>query len=209
MSFMMDRWTGQTKKKWSLCHHYSVAGDTNAKQEMSNDTYAPWPWPTDPKINRGHLLVMTSLHVKYEDSVIKGIIDNQRKPFGLPTNIQTNISKTIYPHFFEGGHKNLSRTSLLHSLMLIYITNLLQQEHFLKVFCKDFCSNKYFIFRYTFWANKYLTATCYLEKLVQKRQAQWKLHCFNNHLFNFLSFYFHHQNYHFRGWERKKVYVDK
>ena len=27
----------------------------------------------DPKINRGHLLVMTNLHVKYKDSVINGI----------------------------------------------------------------------------------------------------------------------------------------
>ena len=30
-------------------------------------------WHSDPKINRGHLLVMTNLHVKYEDSVINGI----------------------------------------------------------------------------------------------------------------------------------------
>ena len=29
--------------------------------------------PCDPKINRGHLLVMTNLHVKYEDAVINGI----------------------------------------------------------------------------------------------------------------------------------------
>ena len=43
------------------------------KQEMSNDTYATLTLTSDPKINRGHLLVMTSLHVKYEDSVINGI----------------------------------------------------------------------------------------------------------------------------------------
>ena len=29
--------------------------------------------PSDPKINRGHLLVMINLHVKYEDSVMNGI----------------------------------------------------------------------------------------------------------------------------------------
>ena len=29
--------------------------------------------PSDPKINRGHLLAMTNQHVKYEDSVINGI----------------------------------------------------------------------------------------------------------------------------------------
>ena len=46
-----------------------------SKQEMSNDTYPPDHdlGPSDPKINRGHLLVMTNLHVKYEDSVINGI----------------------------------------------------------------------------------------------------------------------------------------
>ena len=38
-------------------------------------------WPTDPKINRGHLLVMTNLHVKYEAFVIYSFQDNQRKPF--------------------------------------------------------------------------------------------------------------------------------
>ena len=48
---------------------------------------------------------MTNLHVKYEDSVINGIWDNQRKPLGLPTDRPTDISKTIYPLFLEGGHK--------------------------------------------------------------------------------------------------------
>ena len=37
-----------------------------AKQEMLIDTYAPLTLNFD-KINRGHLLVMTNLHVKYED----------------------------------------------------------------------------------------------------------------------------------------------
>ena len=60
-------------------------------------------WPTDPKINRGHLLVIINQHIKYEDSVMKGIQNNQRKPSGLPTDQQTDISKTIYPLFFEGG----------------------------------------------------------------------------------------------------------
>ena len=55
--------------------------------------------PSDPIINRGHLLVKTNLYVKYEDFVINGFHDNQRKPYGL----QTNISKTIYPLFLEGG----------------------------------------------------------------------------------------------------------
>ena len=61
-------------------------------------------WPSDPKINRGHLLVMATLHVKYEDSVINGISDNQRKPHwstdrhtDRPTDLPTDISKTIYP----------------------------------------------------------------------------------------------------------------
>ena len=34
------------------------------------DIEGQWPWPSDPKINRGHLLVMANLHVKYEDFVL-------------------------------------------------------------------------------------------------------------------------------------------
>ena len=37
-------------------------------------------WLSEPKINRGHLLIMTNLHVKYEDIVINDFQDNQRKP---------------------------------------------------------------------------------------------------------------------------------
>ena len=43
---------------------------------MSYDTYAPPDLdlcPRDPKINRGHLLIMTNLQVKYEHSVTNGI----------------------------------------------------------------------------------------------------------------------------------------
>ena len=52
-------------------------------------------------MNRGHLLVRTNLHVKYEDLEMYGFQDNQRKSSGL----LTDISKTIYPLFFEGRHK--------------------------------------------------------------------------------------------------------
>ena len=40
-------------------------------------------WPTDHKIDRGHLLVLTNLHVKYEEFVIyvNGFQDNQQKTF--------------------------------------------------------------------------------------------------------------------------------
>ena len=38
-------------------------------------------WPSNAKINRGHLLVLANQHVKYEDSVMNGIQDNQQKPF--------------------------------------------------------------------------------------------------------------------------------
>ena len=46
------------------------------EQEMSNDTYASLNLNFElvtQKNNRGHLLVMANLHVKYEDSVINGI----------------------------------------------------------------------------------------------------------------------------------------
>ena len=42
-------------------------------------------------------------HVKYEDSMINGIQDNQRN---------TDISKTINTLFFEGGDKNIVRINL-------------------------------------------------------------------------------------------------
>ena len=41
------------------------------KQEMSYDTYAPLTY--DPKINRGHLLVIINQHMKYEDCMMNGI----------------------------------------------------------------------------------------------------------------------------------------
>jgi len=52
-------------------------------------------WPREPTTNQ---------HVKYESSVINSFQDNERKPFGLPTegridgrtDGRTNISKTIY-----------------------------------------------------------------------------------------------------------------
>jgi hypothetical protein len=45
--------------------------------------YHSWPlWPySDPRINRGHLLVMINQYVKYEDFVIKSNQDNEQKPF--------------------------------------------------------------------------------------------------------------------------------
>ena len=46
------------------------------KQEMSYNTYAPPDldlWPSEPNINRGHILVMINLHVKYEVFVMNGI----------------------------------------------------------------------------------------------------------------------------------------
>jgi hypothetical protein len=50
-----------------------------------NHTYIQGPcqldlWPSDSKINRGHLLVMNNQHVKYKDFVINSFQDNERKP---------------------------------------------------------------------------------------------------------------------------------
>jgi hypothetical protein len=38
-------------------------------------------WPSDPKIYRGHVLVMTNLYVKDEDIVINTFQGNKQKPF--------------------------------------------------------------------------------------------------------------------------------
>ena len=45
----------------------------------------------------------TNKHVKYESSVLNSFKDNYRKPFGLPMDRLTDISKTTSPLFFEGG----------------------------------------------------------------------------------------------------------
>jgi hypothetical protein len=51
----------------------------------------------DPKINSGHLLVMTNHHTKFEVPRPKGSLVIDRKPFGL----WTDKCKAMYPHFFE------------------------------------------------------------------------------------------------------------
>ena len=56
----------------------------------------------DPKMDRGHLLVMTALQEKYEDYVICGFQDNQQKPSGLPTDRPT-LAKQYTPSSLNGG----------------------------------------------------------------------------------------------------------
>jgi hypothetical protein len=41
-------------------------------------------WPSDPKINRGHLLVVTNHYVKYEDFVINTFQDKQCQKTHMP-----------------------------------------------------------------------------------------------------------------------------
>ena len=67
--------------------------------------------PTDPKLDRGHLLFMFNLHVKYEDFVIhvNGIEDNQHKLFSLPTDRAT-LAKQYTPSSSKGGIKYVKRT---------------------------------------------------------------------------------------------------
>ena len=63
------------KGKWFEVNdpNHSGTDENNTKQEMSYDTDAPLTLTFDPKINRGHLLVIINQHVKYEDSVKDGI----------------------------------------------------------------------------------------------------------------------------------------
>ena len=66
-------WRTQSKR-YSLTE--SIPEHNNKKQEMSNDIYAPLTLTFNlvtPKINTGHLLVMTNLHVKYKHSVTNSI----------------------------------------------------------------------------------------------------------------------------------------
>ena len=71
--------------------------------------------PSDPKINMGHLQVITKLHVKYKGSVMNGFHDNQLKPFGLPTDIPTNqptLVKQYTPSSLKGGITTLEFTEI-------------------------------------------------------------------------------------------------
>jgi hypothetical protein len=65
-------------------------------------------WPLDPKINRGHLLVMYNHHTKFKVPRFKCSLVIDRKTFGLwtdrPTDRPTDKCKATYPLFFEGGH---------------------------------------------------------------------------------------------------------
>jgi hypothetical protein len=42
-----------------------------------------WPWPSDPKMNRGHLLVMTNHYEKYEDFVMHILKKISRSHFDI------------------------------------------------------------------------------------------------------------------------------
>ena len=62
--------------------------------------------PRNPKLNRGHLLVMTNNHAKLEDpwAMSSLVIDRTRYVYGL-----TYMCKAIYHNFFKGqGIKNAS-----------------------------------------------------------------------------------------------------
>ena len=64
-------------------------------------------WPSDLKINRGHLRVMINVPMKFHDPRPKRSWVIIRKPFGGRTDRRTDkptdMCKTIYPLFFEGG----------------------------------------------------------------------------------------------------------
>ena len=66
-------------------------------------------WPGNTKFNRGHLPVMTNHHIKLEDSQSMSslVIDQTRFVYGpteRPTIRRTDMCKSIYPLFLEGGH---------------------------------------------------------------------------------------------------------
>ena len=67
-----------------------------------------WPWPCDLKINRGHLRVMINVPMKFHDPRrMRSWLIIRQPPGGRtdrPTDRPTDMSKAIYPLFFEGGH---------------------------------------------------------------------------------------------------------
>ena len=61
-------------------------------------------WPSDLKINRGHLLVMINVPMKFHDPRPKRSWVIVWQPPGGRTDRTTDMSKAIYPLFFEGGN---------------------------------------------------------------------------------------------------------
>ena len=58
------------------------------------------------KINTGHVLTKTNQHVKYESPVTNSFQDNDRKPFGLPTDQHTCKQNNMPPLLRRGGKIN-------------------------------------------------------------------------------------------------------
>ena len=79
-------------------------------------------WPSDPKINRGHSLVITKLHIKYEDC-FNGFQDNQRKPFGLPTDRPTLASSK------RGKNTNETFAHTSARSLVVFIVLYIKGEH--------------------------------------------------------------------------------
>ena len=88
-------------------------------------------WPRNPKVNRGHLLVMTNHHTKLEDpwAMSSLVIDRTRFVYGLtyrPTNQGIDMCKAIYPSSLKGGIISFS-THRVNMLCLKLYTHLVKQ----------------------------------------------------------------------------------
>jgi hypothetical protein len=60
-------------------------------------------WPLGPKINRGHLLVMTNHHTEFEVPRPKRSLVITRKPLGLRTDGPTNAKQYVHSSL-KWGH---------------------------------------------------------------------------------------------------------
>ena len=91
------------------------------------DTRLKWPlWPRlwELKIARGHVLTKINQHVKYKFSLINSCQDNERKPFGLPTDGRTDWQQNNIPPLPLGFIKSslsFVSSSWLLSFVIVYI----------------------------------------------------------------------------------------
>lgn len=90
---------------WRSTHHslYSSLVIDRKPICVLNDLFALSDlnlWPSDLKVNRGHLLIMTNLHVKYEDCSLYGfLVIDQKLIVYRPTDWHT-CAKQYTPAFF-------------------------------------------------------------------------------------------------------------
>jgi hypothetical protein len=106
-----DPWVHELSKPCS-CQWDNITHRISSKNKL-------YLWSTDPKINWGHLLVMTNLHTKYEDHQSKHCLVIERKWHGLRTDGPTDMGKAIYST--PRGYRVLAHSDVIRKFVSLHI----------------------------------------------------------------------------------------